>query len=641
MPTIKNGVITTDFNATNDIGNSVIVQSDGKLVVAGFSDTKFALARYNANGSLDTSFGSGGKVTTDFGNRLNYTNAVIIQSDGKLVLAGSSINTSGNNDFTLVRYNPDGSLDTTFDGDGKVTTDLGSDDYASTVLVQPDGKLVAAGYTLNASGNYDFALLRYNTNGSLDTSLYGTGKVTTDIGFMNNYARSVMVQPDGNLVAAGYSAGSDNTDFTLVRYNANGGLDTAFNGDGKVITDFNLSGDYAHSVIAQADGKLVVAGSSTNANPNANYIYSFELARYNANGSLDTTFDGDGKVTTTISVSFNSNNYPNSVIVQPDGKLVVAGSTTATAGDFALVRYNTDGSLDTTFDSDGKVSTIIIDSTEQAGAVIIQPDGKLVVAGSSANFNSSNDFAIARYNSNGSLDTAFNGMVNNILTGTDNSNVLTGSSGNDQIMGLAGNDTLLGLAGNDTLDGGGGADTLAYNSVRANFTVQRASTGFSFIVTDKTGAEGVDAITAIEKIQFSDNTEIRLDISGIPGQAYRVYRAAFDRVPDAKGLGFWIDAMDKGNSLQLVANGFVNSTEFLTMYGLNLSHETFIAKLYNNVLHRPYEQAGFDFWLSTMNSGANSQAAVLAQFSESPENQDAVIGSIFNGVEYTPYIPIL
>jgi uncharacterized delta-60 repeat protein len=639
MPTIKNGVITTDFNATNDIGNSVIVQSDGKLVVAGFSDTKFALARYNANGSLDTSFGSGGKVTTDFGNRLNYTNAVIIQSDGKLVLAGSSINTSGNNDFTLVRYNPDGSLDTTFDGDGKVTTDLGSDDYASTVLVQPDGKLVAAGYTLNASGNYDFALLRYNTNGSLDTSFYGTGKVTTDINLIHNYADSVIVQSDGSLVVAGYSiSGVGDTDFTLVRYNANGGLDTTFDSDGKVITDFNLSGDYAHSVIAQADGKLVVAGYSTNAN--ANYISSFALARYNANGSLDTTFDNDGKVITTVGVSSNSKDYANSVIVQPDGKLVVAGSSTTSSGDFSLVRYNSDGSLDATFDSDGKVSSIIIDSTEQASSVVIQPDGKLVVAGSSANANNSNDFAIARYNSNGSLDTAFNGMVNTILTGTDNSNVLTGTSGNDQIMGLAGNDTLVGLAGNDTLDGGGGTDILVYSSVRANFTVQRASTGFSFIVTDNTGAEGVDAITAIEKIQFSDNTEIRLDISGIPGQTYRVYRAAFDRVPDAKGLGFWIDAMDKGNSLQTVANGFVNSTEFLTMYGLNPSHETFIAKLYNNVLHRPYEQAGFDFWVSTMNSGANSQAAVLAQFSESPENQDAVIGSIFNGVEYTPYIPI-
>jgi len=213
----------------------------------------------------------------------------------------------------------------------------------------------------------------------------------------------------------------------------------------------------------------------------------------------------------------------------------------------------------------------------------------------------------------------------------------TGTSGNDVLTGTTGNDTFNGGAGNDTLDGDLGVDTALYAGVRGNFIVQRASTGFTFTVTDKTNVEGADTLTNVEKITFSDNIEIRLDISGVSGQAYRVYRAAFDRAPDASGLGFWIDALDKGASLQTVANGFVNSTEFLMMYGLNATPETFLTKLYNNVLHRAYDQGGFDFWLGTMKSGANSQAAVLAQFSESPENQDATIGTLINGIEYTPY----
>jgi len=216
----------------------------------------------------------------------------------------------------------------------------------------------------------------------------------------------------------------------------------------------------------------------------------------------------------------------------------------------------------------------------------------------------------------------------------------TGTSGNDVLTGTTGNDTFNGGAGNDTCNGDLGVDSALYAGVRANFTVQRATTGFTFTVTDKTSAEGTDTLTGIEKIKFSDSTEIRLDISGVSGQAYRVYRAAFDRAPDAGGLGFWIDAMDKGASLQAVANGFVNSTEFLMQYGLNPTPETFVTKLYNNVLHRAYDQSGFDFWIGTLKSGANTQAAVLAQFSESIENQDATIGLLVNGVEYTPYFAL-
>jgi uncharacterized delta-60 repeat protein len=184
-----------------------------------------------APGDLDLSFGGGGKVTTAIGAANDYGNSVIQQADGKLVVAGYSCNGS-NDDFALVRYNADGSLDTGFDGDGKVTTDWCEHDEGYSVIQQADGKLVVAGYSYNGS-NYDFALVRYNADGSLDTGFDGDGKVTTDIGGSNDYGYSVIQQSDGKLVVAGTSYNGSNYDFALVRYNADGSLDACFDGDGK------------------------------------------------------------------------------------------------------------------------------------------------------------------------------------------------------------------------------------------------------------------------------------------------------------------------------------------------------------------------------------------------------------------------
>jgi uncharacterized delta-60 repeat protein len=214
--------VTTEVGSSDDRAYSVAIQSDGKIVVAGFerngiSNFDFALVRYNTDGSLDTNFDSDGKVTTAIGSGTDSAYSVAIQSDGKIVVAGYSDNGS-NDDFALVRYNTDGSLDTNFDSDGKVTTEVGSsDDYAESVAIQSDGKIVAAGYSSNG-GNNDFALVRYNTDGSLDTSFDSDGKVTTAIGSASDFARSVAIQSDGKIVVAGYSDNGSNADFALVRY---------------------------------------------------------------------------------------------------------------------------------------------------------------------------------------------------------------------------------------------------------------------------------------------------------------------------------------------------------------------------------------------------------------------------------------
>ena len=369
------GKVTTDFGAS-DRANAVAVQADGKIVVGGESNFNFALARYNTDGSLDTSFSTDGKVTTDFGSsERGY--AVAVQSDGKIVVAGEGANAS-DQDFGLARYNTDGSLDTSFDTDGKLITNIGSsDDLAFAMAVQSDGKIVAAGRSSNGS-NYDFALARYNANnGSLDTSFSTDGKVTTAIGSGNDYGYAMAVQSDGKIVVAGISNNGNNDDFALARYNTDGSLDTSFGSNGKVTTAIGSGDDDALAVAVQSDGKIVVAGSSDG---------HFALARYNADGTLDTSFSTDGKVTTSFGTS---NEGAQAVAVQSDGKIVAAGRTST---HIALVRYNADGSLDTSFSSDGKVTTAIGGTGDRAYAVALQSNGKIVVAGQG-----NNDFALARY----------------------------------------------------------------------------------------------------------------------------------------------------------------------------------------------------------------------------------------------------
>ncbi len=412
------GKVLTNFGGYSDSGQSVAIQSDGKIVVGGVSYTTistgtFALARYNTDGSLDSSFGAGGKVTTSFGINVSTIWSVAIYKTGphvgKIVAAGDST-ASGLNVFALARYNTDGSLDTTFGGGtGKVTTDFALPGdvnvtaQALSVAIQSDDRIVLAGNTVKgfnsvcqdcpANNGFNFALARYNADGTLDTSFGGTGKVITDIGGFSfgsgDGAYSVVIQGDGKIVAAGLGnpLASGNSDFALVRYNTDGTLDTDFGGTGKVTTDFGSTTDYGKSVAIQGNGKIVVAGQFGDY-PSAD----FALARYNTNGSLDTSFDTDGKVTT----NFGGWDLGQSMAIQSDGGIVAAGYTnTGSTLDFAVARYNTDGSLDSSFGASGKVTTDFGGGPDAGKSVAIQSDGKIVVTGSGGA--SHTNFAVARY----------------------------------------------------------------------------------------------------------------------------------------------------------------------------------------------------------------------------------------------------
>ena len=296
------GKVLTDFDHSTDIANAVAIQADGKLVVVGttyrdndFSGEDFAVARYNPDGALDKTFGVGGKVQTDFPGLAAVASSVVVQPDGKIVVAGGAFPLfTFLGDFKVVRYNSNGSLDTSFGDGGIVTTTFPEGSYAFDVALQTDGKIIAAGTVFVAfdpgeSSDTDFALARYNPDGTPDATFGNGGQVSTDFLGLEDDAFSVLIQPDGKIVAVG-SANDPATfyDFAAVRYLSNGTLDTTFGVAGKVHTDFgDQNFDRARSAALQPDGRIVAAGFAISQNGG---VQNFAVARYNSSGVLDTSF---------------------------------------------------------------------------------------------------------------------------------------------------------------------------------------------------------------------------------------------------------------------------------------------------------------------------------------------------------------
>lgn len=236
---------------------------------------------------------------------------------------------------------------------------------------------------------------------------------------------------------------------------------------------------------------------------------------------------------------------------------------------------------------------------------------------------------------NGSSIGTFGGAYHYLkplnLAGTSHQDILTGGDGNDSLFGDLGNDTLAGGAGDDTLDGGGGTDLASYAGAYQSYTVARAPGGVTVY-----GPEGTDALVRVERVRFSDGT-LALDADGVAGQAYRIYQAALNRKPDSAGLGYWIDVMDKGSSLKDIAAGFAASTEFQNLFGTSTSSIDIVNKLYQNILHRQGEQAGIDYWTNVLDKKLGTLPEVLASFSDSTENKEALAEILGQGFLYTPW----
>jgi uncharacterized delta-60 repeat protein len=481
------GKQTTNLGSNSEQIDAAAVQSDGKVVVAGYIfqgsasrplDTNIAIARYTRNGVLDRTFSGDGIQTLALSPnfRADQATAVAVQSDGKIVVAGwSDLPSPRNSDFTVARYRREGTLDRSFGGFGVVFTDFGGSDAASGVTVQPDQRIVVVG-----GANGEFALARYNPNGSLDATFSGDGKQLTNIGpgQTGDGAQGVAIQSDGRIVVGGnsFDPQSSRSRFALARYRRDGTLDPSLAGDGTQIAILGSGGSFAGSVALQRDGKIVLGGVATE---QAGFR-DFALARFRRNGVLDTSFDRDGKVLTAIGEQ--GQDQGRALAIQGNGRILLAGSSQRgpRAGnrvDFAAARYMPSGSLDSRFGGDGIQTTSVLgrNVSSQARALVIEPGGKIVLAGitNSDPGSPALDVALVRYRGDATpaCGNWKNGApTNDSLVGTYAGDNIKGKSGNDRIRGLGGRDCLVGDAGNDTLDGGSSDDKLTGGGGIDSFT---------------------------------------------------------------------------------------------------------------------------------------------------------------------------
>ena len=381
------GTMTAAFTAGDDFGNAVALQTDQKILIAGESNAgDFALLRLNTNGSVDTNFGSGGKFTQSFG-IFESARGVAVQSSKKIIVGGAGLVVS--RDFAVMRCLENGTLDTSFGTGGVTTTDIqsGFNDQVYAMALQTNDRIILAG-----SYRTNVALVRYLADGALDPGFGTGGKVfnpattTTE-----EVANAVVVQGDDRIVIAGYSRTGSNTDFLVARYLSTGAPDTTFGTGGKVIAPVGLgnTSDVANSVVVLSSGKILVAGTSGG---------DFAMMRFTNTGVLDTTFAIGGGITIDFTGATDAG-Y--GLAVQPDGKILLTGTSNTGGRDyFAILRFTAAGALDTAFNTNGGNLVAVTAGSDSARCIALQNDGRIVVAGSGG-LAGNKDFAVARYESAG------------------------------------------------------------------------------------------------------------------------------------------------------------------------------------------------------------------------------------------------
>ncbi len=359
-------------------------------------------------GTLDATFGTGGKVIQQINSLISYAYTTAVQSDGKILVAGNAKISNTTLQPCIVRYNSNGTLDNTFGTNGQVQTPFGNDTVVDihSIVIQPDGKIIGGGsYGPGVLFSYpqrNLFLIRYNTNGTIDPT-FGNGgytQVNVSNGIFGDVIKNIALQPDGKIVACGVANAGNNPnyhyDFMTARFTASGALDNTFGTGGFVITDLGNEIEYATSVIVQPDNKILVAG--TFAAP----TYAYVVLRYESTGVLDNSFATNGRFNTT----FGSNDICNAMVLQTNGSIVLNGSATqGSLNGIGMVRITSAGVLDNSFGTGGKFFHNINGNLTSGYGLLLQPDGKLISCGSvnAATY----DFALTRVNSNGTIDNSF------------------------------------------------------------------------------------------------------------------------------------------------------------------------------------------------------------------------------------------
>jgi uncharacterized delta-60 repeat protein len=381
-------VITPDITSGVDY-NDCAIQPDGKIVVAGNGVGYVKVVRYNADGTLDNSFGNSGIVITNLPGWYDdpSIHSVALLPNGKIIVGGRAEEwLNGYSGLILICYNSDGSLDLSFGSQGILLYTAGYFSVIMDIKVQPDGKIIAAG-DVHYGGGFDVIVLRLYENGSFDTS-FGTGGVASL--YFNSYQekmRSIALQSDGKIVLGGFLYVNGNDDFAIYRLDTVGNLDSTFGVNGRAINEIDTHADRIYGIALQDDGKIVAGGTTLNPTSQYNDIV---LARYNTNGTIDSTYGTNGIVITQVQDSSNLVD----LVIQPDNKIVAVGSTTMLPNqDNAIViaRYDTTGTPDPTFGMGGVAVTQINSQDQSLHAVLLQPDGKVVAAGITYNSNEGQD----------------------------------------------------------------------------------------------------------------------------------------------------------------------------------------------------------------------------------------------------------
>ena len=598
-------VVTWGDSRASNVYQTVAKRLDGTIDITQIYSTLQAFAALRADGSVVT-WGSGEQVLVDepqLDGTIDVTQIcsnsqafAALRADGSVVTWGASF--SGG-DSGSVASQLDGTID---------VTQICSTNQAFAAL-RADGSVVTWGPSFLGGDS-----------GSVASQLDGTIDVTQL--YSNGYAFAAL-RADGSVVTWGYSSyGGDSSsvagqldgtiDITQI-YSS----DTAFaalRADGSVVTwGYSSYGGDSGSVAGQLDGTIDVT-----------QIYSSYgvFAALRADGSVVTWGDS------------SSGGDSSSVAGQLDGTIDVAqiyssgGAFAALRADGSVVTWGYGDSSSVAGQLDGTIDVTQLYSSDYAFAAL-RADGSVVTWGDSSYGGDSSSVA-GQLNNVVSMANPYNDVYMaatiQTITGTaGNDTNLVGGDGDDLIYGLAGNDVLDGKAGDDILDGGAGLDTVVFGGSRAGYTLTRTSSG----MTAASAAEGTDTLINIERLQFTDET-IAFDLGGNAGQAYRLYQAAFDRVPDQGGLGYWIDQMDGGMRLSQVATGFINSAEFKTLYGNNPSNSELVTLLYDNVLHRAPDAGGYAYWMERL-AGGMAREDVLIGFSESTENKVALMAFSMDG----------
>ncbi len=387
------GKVTSDFTANAELAYTMKILNTGRILVAGQAKPgatfDVVLVAYTSSGKVDSTFGINGKTFTDLGNN-ELAMDMLIQTDGKILLVGYTTTANNSNGKWMVsRYSSSGFPDSSFGTNGSVTLDFNPAmvERANAGALQADGKLLVIGYS--AMQGYNTTLARFTTTGSLDSSFGINGVLVYPLGPFEDYGSDIEIQTDGKYVIGGLRMYGGGYNFALARLYPTGITDSTFGINGFTETDFGFNDDDAISAIYLHGNKITAVGSS-----GYNGDTDPAIARYSSSGIPDSSFGINGRLTTPVGAGYG---HLTSAIIQPDGKLLTTGYARNTLNDdFILLRYNADGTMDNTFNSSGLVTTAFFSSEDQAHSIQLQPDGKAVVAGATFN-GASSDVALARY----------------------------------------------------------------------------------------------------------------------------------------------------------------------------------------------------------------------------------------------------